>query len=112
MNRPIFFFKSWFRAKKKPAEIWSEDQAKLAHSTNRTYTVLVESINEPYCFIDIAKGVVGVGVHDEFLRESLTHAFQEVGPGKLFLTMATHREFDGGSDKVVSGISYLFEQNG
>ncbi|NHZ66970.1 lytic transglycosylase [Massilia genomosp. 1] len=112
MNRPIFFCKSWFRAKKKPTEVWSEDQAKLAHANKRTYTVLVDSVDEPYCFLDIAEGVVGVGFLDEFLRESLTYAFQEIEPGKLFLTMATHREFDGSADKVTSGISYLFEQNG
>jgi hypothetical protein len=112
MNRPIYFCKSWFRAKKKPTTIWSRDLAKSAHDNKQPYTVLVDSVDRPYCFIDIAAGVVGVGFLDNFLRESLTYTFQEIEPGKLFLTMATHREFDGDTDKVVSGISYLFDQDG
>lgn len=112
MNKNFYFCKSWFRAKKKPTEIWSEMQAKSAHDNKKTYTVLVESIERPYCFLDISDGVVAVGFLDEFLRESLTYAFQEVEPKKLFLTMATYREFDGKTDKVESGISYFFEQDG
>lgn len=42
----------------------------------------------------------------------MTYAFQEVEAGKLFLSMATHREFEGETDKVISGISYIFKQDG
>lgn len=112
MNRSIYFCKSWFRAKKKPTEIWSEAKAKLAHDNKKTYTVLIDSIDKPYCFLDISCGVVGVGFLDEFLRETLTYAFQEFEPGKLFLTMATHRVFEGNTDKIVSGNSYIFERDG
>ncbi|MBW3510666.1 hypothetical protein [Janthinobacterium sp. NKUCC06_STL] len=112
MKRPIYFCKSWFRAKKKPTEVWTEEQAKLAHMKKQSYTVLVDSIEKPYCFMEIADKVVGVGFLDERLRESLSYDFQEIEPGKLFLTMATHREFDGETDIVVSGISYIFKQDG
>lgn len=112
MKRPIFYCKSWFRAKKRPTEIWSEEQAKFAHINKQSYTVLVDSIDRPYCFIDVADKLVGVGFLDEHLRESLTYAFQAVAPGQLFLTMATHREFDGDMDRVISGISYIFAQDG
>lgn len=112
MNRPIFYCKSWFRAKKRPTEVWTKEQAKSAHIKKQPYTVLVDSIDRPYCFLDIADKVVGVGFLDEFLRESLTYVFQEIEPGKLFLTMATHREFEGETDKVARGISYIFKQDG
>lgn len=112
MKKPIYFCKSWFRAKKKPTEVWTEEQAKLAHMKKQSYTVLVDSIEKPYCFMEIADKVVGVGFLDERLRESLSYDFQEIEPGKLFLTMATHREFDGETDIVVSGISYIFKQDG
>lgn len=112
MKRSIFYCKSWFRAKKRPTEIWTEEQAKSAHMNKQHYTVLVDSIEKPYCFLEVADKVVGVGFLDEYLRESLTYAFQEIEPGKLFLTMATHREFKGETDKVVSGISYIFKQDG
>lgn len=112
MDCVIYFCKSWFRAKKKPTEAWSESQARAAHASKQQYTVLVDSVDKPYCFLDVADKVVGVGFLDDHLRESLTYAFQEIEQGRLFLTMATYREFDGDTDKVVSGTSYLFEQNG
>ena len=112
MNRLIYFCKSWFRAKKKPTEVWSEERARSAHANKQTYTVLVDSVERPYCFMDISDNVVGVGFLDEQLRESLTYAFQAVPSGKLFLTMATHREFDGNSDRVVSGETYFFDMDG
>ncbi len=112
MKRPVFYCKSWFRAKKRPTEVWTEEQARSAHAKKQPYVVLVDSIERPYCFLDVADKVVGVGFLDEYLRESLTYAFQEVEPGTLFLTMATHREFEGETDKIVCGISYIFKQDG
>lgn len=112
MNRSVYFCKSWFRAKKKPTEVWSEAQARAAHAKKQPYTVLVDSADKPYCFLDVADKVVGVGFLDDHLRETLTYAFQEVASGKLFLSMAVHREFDGDTDNVLSGTSYLFEPSG
>jgi len=112
MDRSIYFCKSWFRAKKRPTEIWSEDQAKEAHANKQCYTVLVDSAEQPYCFLEISEKAVGVSFLDENLRESLSYDFQEMSPGKLFLTMATHREFVGDTDKVSSGTSYIFNQDG
>ena len=42
----------------------------------------------------------------------LTYAFQELAPGRLFLTMATHRQFIDDTDAVAEGTSYLFERDG
>ena len=112
MKQPVYFCKSWFRAKKRPTELWSEAQARAAHEKKQHYAVLVESIERPYWFLDVADKVVGVGFLDEHLRESLTYAFQEVEPGKLFMTMATYRKFEGDTDKVACGTSYIFDQDG
>lgn len=112
MNQPIYYCKSWFRAKKKPTELWSAEKAEAAHRARQQYTALVGSEERPYCFVDVAGKVVGVGFLDDRLRESLTYAFKEVEPGKLFLTMATHREFAPESDKVISGATYTFDQDG
>jgi len=112
MKRQIFFCKSWFRAKKKPIEIWSADQAQAAHDAGQTYTVLVDSMDRPSCFLEITKEFVGVCFLDDSLRENLNYQFREVSLGELFLTMATYREFDENSDHVKSGTSYMFEQNG
>jgi hypothetical protein len=111
MERKVYFCKSWFRAKKRPTEVWSEKQARDAHKAGQLYTVLVDSIEQPYCFLEVTEKAVGVGFLDIFLRESLSYSFQEVEPGRLFLTMATYREFEGDTDKVVSGTSYIFKQD-
>jgi hypothetical protein len=112
MERRIHFCKSWFRAKKGSTESWSEDQARLEHREKRPYTVLVDSATQPYCFLEVTEKGVGVGFFDARLRESLTYGFQEVEPGKLFLTRATYREFVDDTDKVANGTSYIFARDG
>jgi len=112
MHRKIYFCKKWFRAKKCPTEVWSEEQARAAHDNNQPYTVLVDSGERPHSFLEVSENAVGVGFLDDFLRESLSYSFQEVEPGMLFLTMATYRTFDGDTDKLVDGTSYIFSQDG
>jgi hypothetical protein len=112
MTQPIFYSRSWFRAKKKPTELWPAEKAEAAHLNKQPYTALIGSAAEPFCFLDIADKIIGVGFLDNRLRESLTYAFKEVEDGKLFLSMAVHREFEGESDKVASGVTYTFDQTG
>lgn len=112
MTQPLFYAKSWFRAKKQATVLWSADQAHAAHEAGAPYTVLVESPDRPYAFIELAPTFVGVSFLDDRLRETLTYQFQLAEPGSLFLSMATHREFDGESDRVLSGTSYMFERDG
>ena len=54
MKRSNFYCKSWFRAKKRPTEVWTEEQARSAHVNKQYYTVLVDSIERPYCFLEVA----------------------------------------------------------
>jgi hypothetical protein len=113
MQRPIFFCKSWFTAKKLTTEVWTEAQAKDAHDSGRKYTVLVDSIERPFCIIDVMTDkFIGVDFLDERLRSALSYVFQVVAPGRLFLTRAVHREFDGDQDKVAKGTSYGFTEGG
>lgn len=112
MDRRIFFCKSWFAAKRMPTEAWTESQAREAHEAGRTYTVLVDSLERPFCVIDVTKKFIGVDFLDERLREALTYHFQEVSPGKLFLTMAVHRDYEGATDKVTNGTTYTFAEDG
>jgi hypothetical protein len=112
MHRQIYFCKSWFAAKKMPTEVWTEAQAKDAHDNGRNYTVLVDSLERPFCVIVVMPKAVAVDFLDEHLREALSYQFQVVAPGRLFLTRAVHREFDGDEDKVTKGTSYKFTQDG
>jgi hypothetical protein len=112
VTRPIYYCKSWFRAKKKPTELWCEQKAEAAHRNRLPYTALVGSAEQPYRFVDVADKVIGIGFLDSLLREPLTYAFKEVEAGKLFLTMAIHRKFEADTDQVASGVTYLFDQHG
>ena len=49
---------------------------------------------------------------DDHLREALSYHFNEYEPGKLFLSMAVYREFDGDTDRVASGDCYFFDRSG
>lgn len=108
------YCKSWFWAKKHATNILTEEQARKAHNERERYTVLVNSTERPYAVIDVVggEGFVGVTFLDEVLRESLSYNFKEIEAGKLFLSMATHREFFDDKDQVRLGTSYVFNQDG
>jgi len=113
MQRPIYFCEGWFSAKKYAPEIWTEAQAQAAHDSGQKYTVLVDSIERPFCIIDVMTSkFIGVDFLDEHLREALTYQFQLASPGQMFLTMAVHREFDGEEDKVARASRYTFTEDG
>lgn len=112
MQRPIHFCDGWFAAKKFATEVWTEAQAKDAHHSGRNYTVLVDSVDRPSSVILVMARAVVVDFMDEHLREVVSYQFQVVPRDRMFLTRATHREFDGGTDKVAKGISYKFTENG
>lgn len=55
---------------------------------------------------------IGVNFLDRLLRVYLNYSFVEVEPGRMFLTMSTYREFEGLSDNVKNGTTYIFKQDG
>lgn len=120
MNSEIFYCKSWFRAKKKPIDLWSDKQARKNHEFGEPYTVLVGSNTTPTHVIDVTKnaGWVSVGFLDEELREYLLYSFKLLANDQLFLSMAVHREFalnegeGAGFMNVSNGTTYLFNEDG
>lgn len=111
-QRPLFYCKSWFRAKKRPTELWPTEIARAAHDAGQPYDVLVGSVDKPFCFVTVTKGFVGVNFLDEHLRVSLDYGFSEIEPRTLFLKDATHREFEGENDAAVRGTIYHFDTDG
>ncbi len=107
------FGKSWFRARKRFTEEWESAKALEAHMNRQAYVAKVEGDGEGLCcFVEFNNDYVGIGFLDEELREFLSYQFQELEQDRLFLTMATHREFEGTSDTVRKGTSYYFKPNG
>ncbi|MFK3800329.1 MULTISPECIES: lytic transglycosylase [unclassified Pseudomonas] len=110
----VKYCQTWSRIKKEMVGPLSEEEAASLHSSNNSYTALIGGGRYPACFIEmvIDKAMVGVGFLDEMGRVYLTYQFQVVANGKIFLTMATWRKFDGEGDKVLSGESYIFSESG
>jgi hypothetical protein len=106
------FGRLWFRAKKCLTETWDESQARKAHDGRQLYVALVGKGSAPSCFVEVNNTYIGVGFLDPLLREYLGYTFQECEPGRLFLSTATRRQFEGDSDRVKSGTTYCFKPDG
>lgn len=108
----IHYCKSWFAAKQRPTVLWDEARAHSAHEQRKPYTVLIGGLDRPTHVIEINNAFVGVEFLDDKLREALSYQFREYEPGKLFLNMATYRDFDGDADRVRVGTTYVFDRGG
>ncbi|NWA83736.1 lytic transglycosylase [Pseudomonas sp. D2002] len=114
MGLPIYYCKSWFRMKKVAIEPMDEALAHSRHLSGESYTALIGSDSAPSCFVELSidRGMVSVGFLDKKCREYLSYQFQVIDADNLFLTMATHREFQGDGDEVIGGECYIFNEEG
>jgi hypothetical protein len=114
MSELIRYCKKWFIMKKIAIDPLSEAQALEMHVSGGSNTALVEGGDYPACFIEclLDKKMIGVGFLDVRGREYLTYQFRILSGTQLFLSMATYREFDRESDRVLSGDSYIFKEKG
>lgn len=114
MEQPIHYCHSWFRMKKKPVDLIDEATALARHKSGNQYTALIGPLSAPHCFVEMltSKGMIGVGFLDEKHREYLTYQFHTKNNNTLFLSMATHREFERDLDIVSKGTSYIFHETG
>jgi hypothetical protein len=108
----VSYAKGWFRARKRPTERLTVAQARALHDAGELYCALLGDPDRPTCFLELRGGNVFVGCLDDRLREVLTYHFPQRAPGRLFLSMATWREFDGDSDTVRQGTTYVFQEDG
>ena len=106
------YSKGWFRAKKKALSLYTEEQAEKLHKAKKLYCVIVGNIEKPFAIIDINNDFYGVSFFDEHLRATLDYHFVIQENDKLFLEMATYREFIGSNDKPQCGTSYIFSTSG
>ena len=108
----VHYCKSWFSAKKRPTVLWEETEARRAHTDRQSYTAVIGGLERPTHIIDVNDNFVGVDFLDDKLREALSYHFKEVEPGKLFLSMAVYRQFEGDSERVIEGTCYIFKRSG
>src|SRR4051812_35893673 len=105
MNRPLYFCSLWSQHWKEPAELWTEEQARAADAAGERYAVMIDSPTRPSCIVEVVKETDFVGVYflDESLRERLIYLFHRESDGRLFLTTAKSRQFEGETDEFVTG---------
>jgi hypothetical protein len=114
MSEFVRYCRKWFIMKKFAIDPMSDTQASEVHASGGSYTALVGGEDYPACFVEclLDKKMIGVGFLDARGREYLTYQFRILSGPRLFLNMATYREFDGGDDRVLSGESYIFKEGG
>lgn len=108
----IEYFDGWFRAKKCPSGPLTTEAARDAYEGRTLFTAVAFEADKAMAFLEFNNDYVGVGFLDGSLREYLSYTFVEVEPGRLFLTMATHRGYELGTDAVTSGSTYHFKRTG
>jgi hypothetical protein len=108
----IHYTDGWFRAKKRPGELWSSERAHSSFKQRTLYAAVIGPLKHPTAFMEFNRDWIGVNFLDRLLRVYLNYSFVEVEPGRMFLTMSTYREFEGLSDNVKNGTTYIFKQDG
>jgi hypothetical protein len=108
----ITYCSGWSRPSKRTIEYWDEDRARKAYEERKLYAVLVGDPERPHCFIESNMKYVGVEFLDEHVRSNLCYTFQELEPGKLFMTRMVTRQFIQDTDKVYAGTAYYIKPDG
>lgn len=108
----LTYGKSWFRAKRQITQVWEIERARSAHENRLPYAVICQKEEMLLFFAEFNDQYIGVGFYDENKREYTTYQFQEKKTGKLFLSMAVHREYKERSQQVAIGTTYYFKEIG
>ena len=66
----------------------------------------------PFAFIEIRDSYVAVEFLDDFIRSFMNYQYQEIEPGRLFLSMAVRRHFLEDTNDVADGMVWFFKQDG
>jgi hypothetical protein len=114
MRREVHYCQKWSRGYKQRLSPLTEAQASEAHRSGKLYTAVIGVPDRPAVFIEVVgeNNYVGVGFLDDELRDFLAYSFQRIDDGRLFLSMASFREYVGRSDQVAAAQLYLFNISG
>ena len=108
----IKYAKSYFRFKKRMTDPIDRDQAQILHSERKPYVAVLSQQSIETCFLEFNDSYIGVGYFDKLKREYLSYQFNESENGKIFLGVATYREYEEDSDRVIIGTTFHFHPNG
>jgi hypothetical protein len=108
----VYYCEKWFNPGKRATRPLDEAAARRRHDARQPYTALMGSLEAPSHVISLAEPWVSVTFMDDALRGYLRYDFKETRHGKLFLTMAVYREFEGESMDPVTFAEFTFREDG
>lgn len=112
MNNQIEYCRKWFAAKQRPLDVMTSEGALKLHESGEAYTAVIRDLEgNPRNLVDFANGIYLVSFLDDLKRIYLTYQFDVVNNEKLFLTFATHHEYDETGKEVEKSV-YAFKPDG
>jgi hypothetical protein len=106
------YCEKWFQAGRHPITPMTAVEAQARHEARRPYCAVIGGVEAPTHVISLAGAWVSVAFLDDLKREYLRYDFNERAPGRLFLTTALFRVFEGATDEVVEGTQFAFRESG
>jgi hypothetical protein len=108
----IIYGRKWSLQYKAFNEGWPEARARNAHLEGKEFAALVIDDCRPFCCVEFCPGSFAVNFLDDLLRDYFLYSFIQKKPNQLFIGQATSRVYVGKTDKVKSGITWLYTQEG
>jgi hypothetical protein len=112
VGRRVTYYERWHRHAKAAVGPLAVEEAKRLDAAGEPYAVVLSDQDRPVCFVEVSEDCYGVSFLDRLQREHLMYSFEDVGDGKLFLSEAVYREFEGDSDTVAKATIYRFSTDG
>ena len=110
----IVYCQQWSRHEKQPINILDDREARSVHNQNKFYTVIINNISTPKCFLEInlKESYVGVNFLDAYQRDYLVYSFQSENNKSLFLSKVITRKYKNNTKNITSGEMLLYKTNG
>lgn len=108
----VSYCEKWFQPEGRPIKPMLATEARARHERRQPYCALIGGEENPTHVISVAGAWVSVSFLDERKREYLRYDFNEPSHGRLFLTTALCRAFDGETDDVVGAMQFAFKPDG
>ena len=111
----INYCERWVDRSRGAVDPLSPSDAEHRHRDGEPYTAIISEDNVPRFIVEVTHDYVGVYCLDEHQRPYLQYTFQEVTPGRpgrLFMTDAIYREYEGSTEKLVEAQTFKFTPEG
>jgi hypothetical protein len=105
------YFERWFRAKNQPILPLSQQEAEAKHRAGEPYVAVLHTNGEKFA-VDIAGDWVTVMFFDPSDRLYLKYDFKKVEPERLFLSLASHIQYGGESNRPETTVTFAFKVDG